>query len=161
MMFRAAEKAVAHAEGAFAAANRERDRAKAAWEYALSESRNPRRAAQIPEERWAQWEKQEASKLEAARVRYTAAERAIWPYEKAMREAKFEAEEARRDLDEYEKEQRRRGRRMAQEFMNQDKWEQIDEAITANNALYNPGDPEHIALTVEGYTKLHSRWKLL
>eukprot|EP00966_Prymnesium_polylepis_P158305 3659189-Prymnesium_polylepis.1 len=66
-----------------------------------------------------------------------------------MREAKFEAEEARRDLDEYEKEQRRQGRRMAQEFMNQDKWEQIDEAITANNALYNPGDPEYIALTVE------------
>eukprot|EP00966_Prymnesium_polylepis_P056289 1302331-Prymnesium_polylepis.1 len=66
-----------------------------------------------------------------------------------MLEAKFEAEEARRDYDEYEKEQRRRGREMAQELVNRKKWEQIDEAIAANNALYNPGDPEYIALTVE------------
>ena len=161
MMLRAAEKAVAHGEGAFAAANRERDQAKAAWEFVLSETRNPRRAAQIPEERRAQWEKQEASRLEAARVRYTAAERAIWPYEKAVREAKFEAEEVRRDLDEYEKEQRRQGRMMAQEFVNEGKWEQIRGSIAANNALHNPGDPEYIALTVEGYTKLHSQWKLM
>ena len=45
--------------------------------------------------------------------------------------------------------------------MNEQKWEQIGEAIANNNALCNPGDPEYIALTVEGYTKLHSRWKLL
>ena len=90
---------------------------------------NPRRNAQIPEERRAAWDKQEKAALDAARERYIAAERAIWPYEKAVREAKFAADEARRDLDEYEKEQRRRGRRMAQEIVNEEKWEQIRGAI--------------------------------
>eukprot|EP00966_Prymnesium_polylepis_P148812 3438210-Prymnesium_polylepis.1 len=59
--------------------------------------------------------------------------------------------EARLDLDEYEEDQRRQhvARRMAQEFVNEETWEQIRGTIAENNALYNPGDPEYIALTVE------------
>eukprot|EP00966_Prymnesium_polylepis_P237013 5481509-Prymnesium_polylepis.1 len=89
-----------------------------------------------------------------------AAVRAIGEPEDALFWAKHEAKEARIDLDEYEKGQRRQARRATQEFVNAEKWEQIGGAIAENNALYIPGDPEYIALTVEGYTKLHSRWKL-
>jgi len=49
---RAAEGAVAEALGGVAAANRERDKAKAAWEHALQENSNPRRTAQISDDRW-------------------------------------------------------------------------------------------------------------
>ena len=108
-----------------------------------------------------QWSKEERSKLDAAGVRLNAAVRLISDCEMALFAAKDVLKEARFDLDEYEKDKRRQARRVAQEFVNEQKWEQIGEAIANNNALCNPGDPEYIALTVEGYTKLHSRWKLL
>ena len=152
---------MSNTEGALAAANRARDQAKAAWEYALEQSRNPRRSAQIPEERRAAWDKQERSTLEAARQRYIAAERAIGEPEQALVWAKLDAKEARIELDEFEKAQRRQAREAARESINEQKWAQIGEAIAHNNATCNPGDPDYIALTVEGYTKLHSRWKLL
>ena len=161
MMVRAAEKAVIHAEGAVADAKREREQAQGGWDYARAQYSNPHRIAQISEDRWTQWSKEERSKLDAAGVRLNAAVRLISDCEMALFAAKDVLKEARFDLDEYEKDQRRQARRVAQEFVNEQKWEHIGEAIANNNALCNPGDPEYIALTVEGYTKLHSRWKLL
>ena len=110
---RAAEAVVSRAECAVAAAKRERDKAKAAWDYAREHASNPHRIAQIPDDKWAAWSKKSSSEMEDARVRYCAAERAIGDPEDALFWAKHELKEARFDLDEYEKE---RGR--------QDAWSQ-------------------------------------
>ena len=142
-LLREVERLVSNTEGALAAANRARDQAKAAWEYALEQSGNPHRSAQIPEERWAAWDKQEKAALEAARVRYTAAEKAIGEPEQALVWAKLEAKEARIELDEFEKEQRRQGRRQAQEQLEDLKWEQIKEMVAENHSLHGPDDPEY------------------
>ena len=158
-LLRAAEALVSNAEGALAAANRERDQAKAAWEYALEQSRNPRRSVQIPEERWAAWDKQEKVALEAARQHYVAAERAIGQPEQALVWAKLEAKEARIELDEFEKEQRRQGRRQAQELEEAEKWDQIKEGIEHNNAMHAPGDPDYWDPDVQELMFLHSKWK--
>ena len=142
------------------AANRKRDHAKAAWEYALEQSRNPHRSAQIPEERWAAWDKQEKATLESARARYIAAEWAIGGPEQALVWAKLEAKEARFDLDEYEKELRRQGRRRAREAEEEEKWEQIKEDIECNNTMHPPGDPGHWEPDAWEYAQLHRMWKL-
>jgi hypothetical protein len=61
--------------------------------------------------------------------------------------AKHEAKEARIDLDEYEKERRRQDAKALQmadmAAAHEEKVRQIEEGIAANNALYNPGDPEY------------------
>ena len=74
--------------------------------------------------------------------------------------AKLEAQEARIELDEYEKEQRRQCRRRAQEAEDAEKWEQIKEGIAHNNALYPPGDPGHWEPDAWEYAQLHRMWKL-
>ena len=57
-LLREAERLVSmNAEGALAAANRARDQAKVAWEHARERYSNPHRSAQIPEDRWAAWDK--------------------------------------------------------------------------------------------------------
>ena len=159
-VLREAERLLSNVEGALAAANRARDQAKAAWEYALEQSRNPHRSAQIPEERWAAWDKQEKAALEAARVRYTAAEKAIGEPEQALVWAKLEAKEARIELDEFEKEQRRQGRRQAQEQLEDLKWEQIKEMVAENHSLHGPDDPEYWSPTAWEYAQLMRMWKL-
>ena len=159
-LLREAERLLSNAKGALAAANRKRDHAKAAWEYALEQSRNPHRSAQIPEERWAAWDKQEKATLESARARYIAAEWAIGGPEQALVWAKLEAKEARFDLDEYEKELRRQGRRRAREAEEEEKWEQIKEDIECNNTMHPPGDPGHWEPDAWEYAQLHRMWKL-
>jgi hypothetical protein len=160
-LLRAAETLVSNAEGAFAAAVRARDQAKAAWEYAREHYSNPHRSAQIPEERWAAWDKQEKAALEAARVRYTAAERAIGEPEQALYWAKYEAKEARIELDEYEKAQRREGRQRLLEAQEAEKWVQIKEMIAENHTLYAPTDPEYWEPDAWEYAQIHRMWKLL
>ena len=160
-LLREAETLVSNAEGAFAAAVRARDQAKAVWEHAREHYSNPHRSAQIPEERWAAWDKQEKSALEAARVRYTAAERAIGEPEQALYWAKFEAKEARIELDEYEKAQRREARQQLHEAQEAEKWVQIKEMITENHTLYAPTDPEYWEPDAWEYAQIHRMWKLL
>ena len=92
---RAAEGAVAEAEGGVAAANRERDKAKVAWEHALQEHQNPHRAAQISDDRWDEWREECLDALEVVRQRYSAAMRALGDPEEALHRAKFELKEAR------------------------------------------------------------------
>ncbi|MDC0525790.1 hypothetical protein OAO87_02230 [bacterium] len=159
-LLREAEKLVSNAEGALTAANRARDQAKAAWEHARERYSNPHRSAQIPEDRWAAWDKQEKAALEAARVRYTAAERAIGEPEQALYWAKYEAKEARIELEEYEKAQRREGRQRLVEAQEAEKWEQIREMIAENHALHAPTDPEYWEPDAWEYAQLHRMWKL-
>ena len=159
-LLRAAETLVSNAEGALAAATRARDQAKSAWDYALEQSRNPHRSAQIPEDRWAAWDKQEKAALETARARYVTAERAIGGPEQDLVWAKLEAKEARIELEEYEKELRRQSRMQAREAEEAEKWEQIKEGIDYNNAMYAPGDPEHWEPDAWEYAQLHRMWKL-
>ena len=87
-------------------------------------------------------------------MRYTAAERAIGEPEQALYWAKHEAKEARIELDEYEKELRRRSRRQAQEQLEDMKWEQIKEMIAENHSLHAPGDPEYWSPTAWDYAQL-------
>ena len=159
-LLREADALVSNAEGALATAIRARDQAKAAWEYAGEQYSNPHRSAQIPEDRWAAWDKQEKAALDAARVRYTAAEWAIGDPEQALFLAKHEAKEARFELDEFEKEQRRQGRRQAREAEEAEKWEQIKEGIAYNNTLHAPSDPGYWEPDAWEYTQLHRLWKL-
>ena len=159
-MLRIAERAVAHAEGAVAAAVRARDRAKAAWEYAREHYSNPHRSAQIPDDRWAAWNQQEKAALDAARLHCLAAARATGEPEEALFWAKHEAKEARFELDEFEKAQRRQGRRRAQEAEDAEKWVQIKEMIEENHTLHVPNNPDYWEPDAWEYEQLHRLWKL-
>ena len=97
---------------------------------------------------------------QAARVRYTAAERAITEPEQTLYWAKYEAKEARIELDEYEQAQRREGRQRLLEAQEAEKWEQIKEGIAHSNVMYPPGDPGHWEPDAWEYAQLHRMWKL-
>ena len=133
-------------------------------EYVLQQPSNPYRVAQIPDDRWAQWNKQEQDKVEAACVRYMAAEHAIGGPEDALFWAKHEAKEARFDLDEYEKERSRQDAWQAQMAMmdaeHEEKVRQIEEGIAQNNAMCSPGDPEYWDPTPQEARMLYRLWKL-
>ena len=161
---RAAEAVVSQAECAVAAAKRDRDKAKAAWDYAREQASNPHRVAQIPDDKWAAWSKNSSSEMEAARLRYCASERAIGDPEQALFWATHELKEARFDLNEYEKE---RGRQEAWQMQmanmdaeHEEKVRQIEAGIADNNALCSPGDPEYWDPDPQEAAILYRLWKL-
>jgi hypothetical protein len=163
---RAAEAAVSQAECALAAAKRDRDKARAAWEYAREQASNKHVIDQIwdkPDE-WAAWTKQNDSNMEAARARLLAAERAIGPPEDALHWAKHEANEARFELKEYERERSRQDvwqLRMADmDAEHEEKVRQIEAGIANNNALYNPGDPGYWDPDAREAALLYRLWKV-
>ena len=93
-----------------------------------------------------QYEKEKHQEI-TLKERETAAEWAIGQPEQALYWAKYEAKEARIELDDYEKEQRREGRQRLQEAMqkaeDEEKWRRIEEGIRMNHQLNAPGDPEY------------------
>ena len=98
--------------------------------------------------------------MDACGARRVATERAVGAAEDALFWTKHAAKEARIEYDEYEKEQRRKGRMLRKEAEEAEKWSQIKEGIDQNNALYAPGDPEYWAPDVWEYSQLHRLWKL-
>ena len=161
---RAAEAVVPQAECALAAAKRNRDKAKAAWEYAREQASNPHRIAQIPDDKWAAWSKRTSSEMEDARLRYCAAERAIGEPEDALFWAKHELKEARFDLDEYAKERSRQDAwslKMAMmDAEHEEKVSQIEAGIAHNNAMCNPGDAEYWDPDPQEAAILYRLWKV-
>ena len=161
---RAAEAAVSQAECAFAAAKRDRDKARGVWEYAREQASNVHVIDQIWDkpDKWAAWNKQNNSNMEAARARLLAAGRAIGPPEDALHWAKHEANEARIELVEYEKERGRQGAWQLQmasmDAEHEEKVRQIEAGIANNNALYNPGDPGYWDPTPQEAGILYRLW---
>ena len=163
---RAAEAAVAQAECAFAAAKRDRDKAQAAWQYVREQAPNVHVIDQIWDkpDKWAAWNKQNNSNMEAARARLLVAERAIGPPEDALHWAKHEANEARIELEEYEKERSRQDAWQLQmadmDAEHEENVRQIEAGIANNNALYNPGDPGYWDPDAREAALLYHLWKV-
>ena len=102
--------------------------------------------------------------MEAARARLLAAERAIGPPEDALHLAKHEANEARFELKEYEKERSRQDAwqlKMADmDAEHEEKVRKIEAGIANNNALYNPGDPGYWDPDAREAALLYRLWKV-
>ena len=102
--------------------------------------------------------------MEAARLRYCAAEFAIGDPEQALFWATHELEEARFDLDEYEKEGGRQDAWQLQmanmDADHEEKVRQIKAGIANNNALCNPGDPEYWDPNPQEAAMLYRLWRL-
>ena len=100
--------------------------------------------------------------MEAARLRYCAAERDIGGPEQALFWATHELKEARFDLDEYEKERGRQDTWQLQmanmDAEHEEKVRQIEEGIAANNALCIPGDPGYWDPTPQEAGILYRLW---
>ena len=96
---RAAEGAAMRADDAVASAKRERDRAQKAWDDVRARGANPRRNAQISEERWEELFREE---MDSCREKLMAATRALGDAEMAGFKAGNEAREAKHDYDDYE-----------------------------------------------------------
>ena len=96
-------------------------------------------------------------------MRLNAAQRAMGEPEDALFWAKHEAKEARFDLDQYEKECRRREdsaiRSGLLQAAHDRKVRQIEASIAANNALCNPGDPEYWDPGAGEAAILYDRWR--
>ena len=153
---REAEAVVIQAEGAVAATERDRDQAQAAWQYALEQVANPHVISQIWDDKlkWKAWNQQQETNMQICRARLRAAVDAVGAAEQAQFWAKHEAKEARIEYDEYEKAQRREGRRRAKEAEEEKKWRQIAEGINHNNAMHAPGDPKYWEPDAWEYTQV-------
>ena len=159
---REAEAVVIQAEGAVAATKRDRDQAQVAWQYAREQAANRHVISQISDDKlkWKAWNQQQETNMQICRARLRAAVDAVGAAEQAQFWAKHEAKEARIEYDEYEKAQRREGRRRAKEAEEEKKWRQIAEGINHNNAMHAPGDPKYWEPDAWEYTQLHRMWKL-
>jgi hypothetical protein len=152
---------VAEAECAVAAAKRQREKAQAAWEYAREQASNPHRIAQLAgTDRWAAWDKEQNSNMDACGMRRCAAERAVGDAEMGLFQAQYEAKEARIELTEYEEAQREQAARQLRAADEQEKWSQIAQGLASNNAMCTPDDPEYWEPDADELLRLHSLWKL-
>ena len=139
-----------------------RQEAEANWQYVREQAANPHRLAQLStDEQWAAFDSKHQSEMEASGYRRVATVRAVGDAEVAYHWVNHEAKEARIELREYEEECVRLDSYVVEMAESEMKWEQIRQGIDANNACYNPGDPEYWEeLNWWEYAQLHSLWKL-
>ena len=157
----AAEKGAADADCALAAAKRQRDRARANWEYVREQAGNPHRLAQLTTE--AQWDAHDErcrSDMDASRSRLLAAERAVADAEEADYWAKHEMKEARFDLKVHDEECARKAEYARERAASDEKFAQIRQRINSHNALYNTWDREYWNPDALEILQLHRLWKL-
>ena len=157
----AAEKRVADADCAVPAVKRQRDRARANWEYVREQAVNPHRLAQLStSEQWDANDKRCRSDMDASRARLLAAESAVGDAEEVQYWAKFEEKEARFELKEHDEERARKAEYEREKAESAGKWVQIAEGIRSHNACYNAWDAEYWEPDAREYLLLHSLWKL-
>ena len=156
---RAADADAIPAEGALAAAKREKEQAQTAWDTSCRTTcAILSRASQISDERWEELGKE----AERRRQRLIAATIALGDAEQARRTAKFNAEEARRDLTEYESTCAQRERFEMQmsieQLKHKEKGEQILQAIEDANLGLAPGDPGYRVPGLDEYMYISEHW---
>ena len=152
---RAAESLVADARCVFAAAKRDHDKARAAWDYVRETQHRelPHRAAQFStDEQWKKFDLMCNNELDAARVRLNAAARAIHPPEDALWCAEDEAEEARFELDQYEKARARKEKVDLEMAESDERCRRHDKVMSI---LLGSQEPD-----VWEFPQLHRLWKL-